>query len=142
ILESHMKTVLVGALLLTPLVAFAHSTETQADASRVTPTQLVGKLKAKDKMHSELGALGSSQGSSDKVRKFGDKVASDTSKLEDALSDYANAAKITMADADAAYDRMMGDAAKAEPGTAKKSWKAEHQEKLDKIRAMKGAAFD
>src|SRR5438309_1409062 len=55
--EEDMKAFLIAAVMVTPLVALAHGNEKAVDAANYTPAQLVGKLKAKDKMHTELGSL-------------------------------------------------------------------------------------
>ena len=52
-----MKAFLIAAVMVTPLVALAHGNEKAVDAANYTPAQLVGKLKAKDRMHTDLASI-------------------------------------------------------------------------------------
>src|SRR5439155_12336179 len=135
-----MKAFLLGAVLVTPLAALAHGYDKKVDAATVTPLQMIGKLKAKDRMHTDLASIASTQGSSVKVRSFADKIVKDHEKLGTDLQQYAKDTGITFADAERANEQLM-DKMKSEAGEAGKSWKAMHEEKLDRLRGMNGAKF-
>jgi len=129
----------MAAALMAPAMTLAHGADKKIEASTFTPTQLIGKLNYKNKMHSDLGSLAKSQASNAKVRDFGEKLVKDHQQLESDLKTYAKDVGISLADADRQFQNAMETQTTGEPT---KSWKAKADDKLDRLRALKGVQFD
>jgi predicted outer membrane protein len=156
-----MKTLIVSLALMVPLAALAddqkYNIEKKADAPKkdvdikdkdkdkdrdiistdLTQTQLSNKLHKVSMGHVEMGNLAQTHAASDKVKKLGEGMAKDFTKLDQAVIDYAKDHDIVLADA----LNMGREQTAAKPG-GKVSEKDKKASDFDRLGKLSGSEFD
>ena len=137
-----MKAALIAAILMAPVAALAHDYEKNVDAASYTPEQFIGKLNHKNRMHLDLGSMAQGQAASSKVKMLADRMVKDHTRLDSLLFEYAAEQSVAVADAERAFGQLMETSMTAQGETPRKPWKAEDEEKMDRLRSMTGPQFD
>jgi predicted outer membrane protein len=156
-MEESMKSIVISLALLVPLAALAndetYGIEKKAETkdskaynkdkkaeeknekigaqTDLSQSQLLDKLHKVSMGHVEMGNLAQTHAKSDKVKRYGEKMAKDFTQLDQQVIDYAKGHDIVLSDATGMFKSGKGEA-KAEA----------KEEKMGNLGKLQGEDFD